>query len=291
MTKLHGVLRQGEGTGELRFGIHKLLHRIGDRSNGSDAEPWPNIWMDGLFGKARYKFHRLCWDALHAAARLEGTLRDADKVVLDPTSDSSAKLDVTAAVTKDATLYLDVILFYFRILADCLAMVVPNLYGQDGRAIKSKARDSFRAHRRWFERNSDFDPAYAHILKEDTGWFDQLAGEDGGWRDDLVHRAGRWQIAIVYSPEVSLHVGINRPAHPPYPNLIDELREAVRSFCVYLDLVTVHFANRINLESAVPLFDPTNPSQWACHFIHGGSEGLWILPEITEGPAPPVAAP
>jgi hypothetical protein len=188
-------------------------------------------------------------------------------------------MDATAVATKDATLYLDLLLLYFRVQADCVATVVPSLYGLAGQRIVEKARDSFRRHRQWFQKHADFDPKYAAILTDHTGWFDSLSGDDG-WRDDLIHRLGTWQIAVVTGTVTAVHVGIDRPAHPPYPNLLVELRSAVEEYCAFLDAATNHFSCRINSEATTSLFDVADERGWGCNFIRGGGQGLWILPRL-----------
>jgi hypothetical protein len=268
--------------------MHKLLGRIESEFRPVESDPrrgcqlWPNVWVDGLFVKAHYKFHRVCWDALHAAALLERTVRAAGGVILSSSADSGRRMDAIATVTKDATIYLDVLMFYFRIHADCLAALVPNLYGTAGQRISKKARDSFRQHRRWFQKNREFDPTYADIVRDGTSWFDILSGEDAGWRDDLVHRFGTWQIALRIGSTAELLAGIDRPVHPDYPNLLDEFRRAVSEYCAFLDAATSHFARRINSETRETVFDLAQSRQWGCGFVQGGSPGLWILPTLAD---------
>jgi hypothetical protein len=187
-------------------------------------------------------------------------------------TDGSAGMDATALATKDATLYLDSLISYFRVQANCVATIVPNLNGIAGQRIRGKARDGFRQHRRWFQRHADFDPEYAAILTQHTGWFESLSGDDG-WRDDLIHRLGTWQIAVVTGAVTYMHLAIDRPAQPPFPNLLVELRSAVEEYCTFLDAITNHFSRRINAEATTPISDLADERNWGCNFISGGGQG------------------
>ena len=283
--RLHGVRRAGDGTGELLFGMHKLLQAIEQQFRPTPKEPcrgsdlWPDVWVDGLFLKGSYKFHRVCWDGLHAAGHLERTIAVVAEVFLRKPRDHSAEIHALNAATRDATIYLEVLIYYFRILADCLAVVVPNLYGRDGMKVKDKARGSFREHCKWFKKNLSFDPAYTAIVNEQTAWFDRIAGENG-WRDDLVHRLGTWQMCLSIGETVKLHARIDEGAHPSGPNLLDELTEAVAGCCAYLDATTHHFAQRINTQLTEPMFKTADQRQWGCVFIEGGDRGAWVLPTL-----------
>lgn len=288
LQRLHGVRWLENGSGLWLFGIHFLLSVMerefppnpNDTRRGSHL--WPNVWVDGLFLKALYKFHRVGHDAIHAAANLEKTLAAATATLR--ADGETARMDVVSSTTKDATLFLDLMLLYFRIQADCLAMVIPNLYGVAGQAVRPRARDSFRTHRKWFQGHRDFDPEYAAILDQHTKWFDSLSGEDEGWRDSLVHRFGTYQIELEISAtyEVSLHVQIDAPVWPGGPNLLVELSDAVADYCRYLDALTVHFARRINSETTERLFDLENERACSCSFIPKGGSGLWILPLLRD---------
>jgi hypothetical protein len=281
---LHGVRWNTDGSGTLLFGIHRLFARIENSFRPTQANPqtgselWPDVWIDPLFLKAHYKFHRTLHDALHAAARLGETIRSAEGLRDEGRPEH---MDLLSTVTKDATLYLDALLVYFKLQADCLAMIVPNLYGRNGQQIKGKARGNFREQRKWFMKRPTFDPTYLTCLKECTGWFDRLSGDDTGWRDDVVHRFGTYNISAVIGDEaVSLHVELGRPAHAPYTNLLGDLRDAIGDYCCFLDRITDHFAEHVNAQLTTPLFDVSNETQWGCRFIDGGSPGIWLLPPI-----------
>lgn len=289
--RLHGVRIESDGSGDLLFGFHRLLDAIAREPAAADAEVsqgtvmWPQAWRDGLFIKAHYKFHRLCWDSLHAAARLEAAVKSAEATLIRSPRGSLEVMQAVSLTTKDVTLYLDVLIFYFRMLADCFAMVLPALYGTEGQAIPKKSRDSFRKHRNWFDRNVRFDSQYAEILKEETGWFDALSG-DSGWRDDLVHRFATWQIECAVGHPMPLDVTLIRGGWHPSPNLVDELLTAVAGFCRFLDVSTVHFARRINSAASSARFDLADEGQWGCHFDRSEGAGYWLLPRLPPSQQP-----
>lgn len=289
--QLHGVRIEPDGSGDLLFGLHRLLERIErlpsspDAGQTGDTFAWPHAWKDELFMKAHYKFHRLCWDSLHAAARLERAVKSAEAILVRSPAGSWEVMETVSLTTKDATLYLDVLMFYFRMLADCFAMVLPALYGTSGQAIPKKSRYSFRKHRTWFSKNSQFDLQYADILNKHTGWFDALSG-DNGWRDDLVHRFGTWQIGLAAGRPLPVDVTLIRGGWHPSPNLIDELLSAVAGFCQFLDSTTVHFARRINSAASGQLFDLADEAQWGCSFDKSDNAGYWLLPALAPRPAP-----
>lgn len=86
-----------------------------------------------------------------------------------------------------AQLYIDSMLFYIRILADCYSEIVPYFYIKNQNNIK---RDSFRDQQKWFlQYGKELDAEYCDILENKTAWFDKIAGKNPiGARDAIVHK-------------------------------------------------------------------------------------------------------
>jgi len=203
--KYHGLVLCKPNGGELRFGFAQLIDRClswrwVDSGNVSDS------LKDTLS-----RFHnRTYWQC---AAKIKDTVHKLDKTIsyLGQAMDiferqeefafDGAPLEKASTwfqATDDLPYHLDSLLAYLRIFADCVAFSVPFFF----RTKESIANRSFRDQRTWFiEKQQDFDPSYASVLREQTVWFDKLAGKDPkGVRDLHFHNFATYQLGWVAYP-------------------------------------------------------------------------------------------
>lgn len=182
----HGIERSDvDYSGRFHFATLKFLQQVDLKYRWPilireqlPSPPWPNKWLDTKFGRATDKLADT-FGKLHIASHLfnqEQTtfieFRDAE-IVADFAKAQSA--------LQRMPIFLDCMLFYLRIMADCIANVTPNLYGDVqiphvGSTTRSMSRDSFNEQRKWFKKHGQkIDPEYQEMLANHTSWFDLLA--------------------------------------------------------------------------------------------------------------------
>ncbi|MEX1009253.1 MAG: hypothetical protein WD271_15635 [Acidimicrobiia bacterium] len=153
----------------------------------------------------------------------------------------------------ELALFLDSALSYLRIQADCVAHLVPQLYGMEGRKASITTR-SFHDQQKWFrEKRPEFDPTYKAILEEERDWFESIRGLDPlpskqpGMRDMRTHTDARYQL-VVHTDDhgiSSLRPGLVDATGYRYENVLQELRTAVAGYCRFLDHSLQHFESMI----------------------------------------------
>ena len=182
----------------------------------------------------------------------------------------------------DIPLYLDLMLFYLRIQADCLANVIPYLYEQRPQI----AERSFRDKAAWFTKTQpDFDYDYAAILQTHWGWFEALAGKNSkGLRDLVVHLRGTYQLGWAQHDEPSgfeFRASVVSDASIVQDNIVPILRSINQGYFGYLDQTYDHFATRLRAEfgeELIPVGDV--PTQYY-RFEGGPLPSFWVYPMTT----------
>jgi hypothetical protein len=288
--KYHGPSYEEKGrTAWFYLGILRLLHVLVSTFRsplfpGQKRPEWPTKWLDPWFENATMQFQATFWKFDKAASCfgqcVEVVKHDRDSLQ----AHDVAKLN---GAIGDIPLYLDSMLFYFRIQADCLAAVIPNFYGQRGRMI---ARRSFREHGKCFmDKRPDFDPKYAEILRTYQGWFKTLAGkgESEGLRDAITHRFGRYQLGWNVgdkSDEFEFRASLIGDAGFVCENLVPTLKSMMADYYFYLDRIYMYFTERLRAElgdEVIPAGDKL--AQYARFTWEEGSSfpSFWIYPTLT----------
>ncbi len=249
-----------------------------------NAPTWAYHTFDNQFRWAAEKLWDTVWKINRLAELFEvarGNLRE-----LEPPSvpvEDVAKL--TTALT-DIPIYLETLIVYLRIFADCIANLTPYLYGQKG---KNLPRDSFREQRQWFvQKRSNFDHDYSVILKSSTRWFDVLAGDPPrfvGVRDAVVHFRGG--IQLMYQPaRTGRPTRVIATLYSDYrtitTDLIATLQKLFADMCLFLDRFVEHFAQRANKQTKSPMFDMSN-SQALLFQYEGELPSAWLYPPVVPG--------
>ena len=253
--RYHGLVLRGTDCGEFRFGISQLIDRCQScRWFGTED-------MSTSLKETLARFHnRTYWQCackcndtvhkLHKAVSSLGrgmdTFERHDEFVFDGASLDTAAVWLQAA--DDLPYHFDSLLSYLRILADCIAYSVPFFY----RTKESIPNRSFRDQRKWFvERCPDFDPAYTSVLREQTAWFDKLAGKvPRGVRDLHFHRFATYQLGWVTcrTGERTISVQQITAGGIEHPDLTFTLSAIIGEFFAYLDAVYILFSDRLTKE-------------------------------------------
>lgn len=298
--RYHGLeTTDGVDEGWVRFGFLRLLQALSTSfrfpfpAPGGAAERlrWQEAWFDRKFDQAVRRFQDIFFKLDRVAAHFSECLDEIRRfgTTLDDVRrpDQSASLDIAAFARfqnayGDVEIYLDSLLFYLRIHADCIANIVPNLYGQQARRA-SLARDSFRDHIRWFGRMSAFDPVYAAFLSTNTGWFEKLAGgsRGQGLRDKIVHHRATYQLSWTTGSRFELHAGLVGDSGFLIHDVVSEVKEIVGGYCLYLDGLLEHFSRHLQSEiqgSVVPSL-PDGARYY--RFTGGPLASAWIYPLVT----------
>ncbi len=190
---------------------------------------------------------------------------------------------------EDFEMYLDMLVTYLRVQADCIAGLFASLYGE--RAKKASiAWESFRKHIVWFSKTSPaFDPGYAEVVRRHSGWFHKLATADRpGWglRDGIIHGMARYQFQIsdgVGPPSI----GLTRRPDKKIEDVPGEIRNIVDGLTLYLDATYEVFLGRMG-----HAIDPRHRHGFeaAFHFRASSSHlpdveqhpGRWMYPLIEQ---------
>ncbi|MCD4824758.1 MAG: hypothetical protein K8S55_09125 [Phycisphaerae bacterium] len=285
--KFHGIEYDDEEktSGILRVGMLRFIEILYAEFcfptfKPEESAEWPEKWIDGKFCGAAdkikdtfMKFHTV---SRYLSQSIELFMRNKD-------SREKNQYDHFSKAMMDIPIFLDSLLFYLRIQADCLANIIPNFYGEEGKR-QSISRDSFRGQIKWFIK-TEFDPDYTKILSENTEWFDMLAGNSRGQglRDRLVHDRGVYQLgytSLSTGENVSFNASlINESGYYIENNLISTLGKMVEGYFEFLEKAYVHFT-RLVLKNVkgVSLEDINKSSQFLKFTAGLGS--AWIYPKI-----------
>ncbi|MBI4826356.1 MAG: hypothetical protein HY807_08045 [Nitrospirae bacterium] len=288
--KFHGIEYDDElkTSGVLRVGMLRFIEILYVEFyytlifKPNEAAEWPEKWLDGKFHGAVDKFKDtfLKFDTIsrYLSKNIEVALIHKDSRELDQYSHF-----LKAMV--DIPINLDSLLLYLRVQADCLANVIPNFYGEEGKR-QSIARDSFRAQAKWFiTKKPEFDPTYTRILNEHTEWFDMLAGETRGQgiRDILVHYRGVYQLgwtSLSTGKTISFNASLRNESGYVQNDLIPILAKMVAGYFEFLEKSYVHFRQMVlgNVKGG-NFGDIHESSQYLKFSSDIGS--AWIYPKIT----------
>jgi hypothetical protein len=183
---------------------------------------------------------------------------------------------------RDVPLFLDAVLIYLRIFADCLANLTSQFYA--GKAVPYR---SFRVQAKWFtDKVPDIDPEYAHILRNQGRWFTALAGNSSerGLRDSVVHDMVRTQ--LLYQPGTTpdqnrVHAFIYGNASSAVNSLIPAIQNLVAELFAYLDSYVIHFSNRLEQEIGGSLLDWEDCRSSLLYTFEGELASRWLYPTLT----------
>ena len=199
--RVHGWIASSPRVkGKFHFAVICLLRAIEQaqafpgRNKYPTLKPWTREEADRFLlvsGKLQDTFWKL-----HRAAELLDIAR-TKFVHFHPPSATIEQVVATQQAHRDVPLFLDNVLIYLKIFADCLANLTSQLYERKGMIPCF----SFRQQKQWFiKKRTTFDLEYAEILKDQTDWFTMLAGDsdEEGLRELIMHRMVRTQ--IFYQP-------------------------------------------------------------------------------------------
>ncbi len=277
-TKISGILR----VGMLRFlEILYVEFYFTPTFRPKEASKWPEKWIDGKFRGAVdklkdtfLKFDTISW-YLSQSIELAITHKDRHEM--------NQYVHYLKAMT-DIPIYLDALLLYLRVQADCLANVIPNLYGEEGRR-QSIARESFRDQTKWFiKKKPDFDPAYTKILSENTEWFEMLAGKSRGQglRDILVHYRGVYQLgwtSLSTGETISFNASLRNESGYVENSLIPILVAMVAGYFEFMEKAYVHFRGLVLEKVRGGSFGDIYKTSQLLKFT-AGLGSAWIYPRI-----------
>ena len=267
--KLHGIEPGKPGEmGKVYFGAAQFIRLLENTYARPGLRPLKNApqWAYHTFdNRFRFAAEKL-WD--HHVENQSGrrTVRGCTSQYvkdLQPPSVPVEDLAQHTAALTDIPIYLDLLIVYLRVVADCLANVTPYLYGQKGKFL---TRNSFREQREWLVKTRpNFDPKYREILESDTRWFDVLAGNPPdvvGLRDAIIHYRGGVQL-MYRPPTSSQRRRVMAMLFSDYKtltsDLIGTLQRLFQDMCLFLDRFVEHFVQRANKQTKSLIFNVSNP--------------------------------
>jgi hypothetical protein len=287
--KHHGIYRdESTNSGWFHFGFLRLLHflvgafRMPKWPSGEKSYVWTDKWLDRKFDQATNKFQDTFWKFDRAAGYF------GDNVETIKRHHDSRDMETFAkhlSALSDTPLYLDMMLLYLRIQADCLANVIPNFYGQQAKS-QSISRDSFRNHFKWFtQKRADFDPEYSTILLANHRWFELLAGESHGQglRDIVVHQRGTYQLGWTMpdaTNDFRFRASIVGDSGFVCDDLVPTLQEIVSGYYSFLDQIFLYFSNQIRITLQDNSILAGNTVTQYYRFEGLSPSSFWIYPEI-----------
>jgi hypothetical protein len=220
--KHHGLYIDSPEHGELRFGIVKLIE-------GRQSFLWldfPNLkeaqqksikrFNNRTYWQCAEKCHDTAFKFSQALYKLSNSLaiiENQDKYCYDGATMEIAVIYFQAI--REAPYHLDAFISYLRILADCISFALPFFY----ETKESIPNRGFRDQMKWFiNTKPTFDPEYTAILRENTKWFDLLAGKaeagssEKGIRDLNYHNFATYQIGGAVLPNGRHEVFVSQVA-------------------------------------------------------------------------------
>lgn len=253
--RYHGLVLHGTDCGEFRFGISQLINRCqswcwvgtGDMSTSLKET------LARFRNRTYWQCARKCNDTVHKLnkavsylGRGMDTFERHDEFVIDGEPIEAAAVWFQDA--DDLPYHLDSLLTYLRILADCVAFSVPFFF----RTNVSIANRSFRDQRKWFmEKRPDFYPAYTSVLRDQTEWFDKLAGKTPkGVRDLHFHQFATYQLGWVTTQTGEQIISVQQVTADGivHPDLVFTISAIIEEFFAYLDAVYTLFNDRLAQE-------------------------------------------
>ncbi len=278
-----------EGMGRLFFAVAQFIRTLENtyaRPGGRklDGAPvWPCHTFDERFRFAAEKL----WDTIWKIDRVAELTHLARSNVMDlqPPSVPEEELGRHMAALRDIPIYLETLIVYLRVVADCIANLTPYLYGLEG---KNLPRNSFRDQRKWLvSKYPNFDPKYAAILKGHTKWFDVLAGnppEFIGLRDAIIHYRGG--IQIMYQPTAGdapakLMPMLFSDYRTLTLDLFTLLQKVMKDMCVFLDRYAEHFDNIASEQTKSLFLDLNNPQAITLFQYEGELPSGWLYPVVS----------
>lgn len=291
MPKLHGfkVFEMTGTSGELHFAVINLAKAVEHMlafpalNKYPALKSWSSEEVNNLLlasGKLRDTFGKI--DRLL-------TLMDEARVKLVNFQSPTVKAEQIAAhqqAQQDFPLFLDAVLVYLKIFADCLANFTSQLLCFKKNHVPSH---SFRDQWNWFLKvRRDADPKYAAILEGHTNWFITLAGDGQvqGLRDLIVHKMVRSDLLYLpgETPDQNrvltlLYGAKTRKQGGTVINLLAELQQLLTGLFEFLDLYTVHFTERLQEAIGGGLPEPTGSLLY--RFNDGRLASDWLYPQLT----------
>lgn len=284
----HGIENDdGSMPSWFRFGILRLAHALSHFKGTDGAVPpdWTKNWRTRRFHQATSKLQDSVWKFDRAAGHVNRCREAICRSVTQEAEDERRQRPIDdvylahLSALQDIPLFLDSMLFYLRIQADAYAVIVPFFY----QTPNEIAWRSFRDQITWFLRKSaEFDPTYTAILRENLGWFDELAGKNpSGLRDVVVHRGGTYQLGwTVPSADDSfdLRASLVNSSGFVEEDLINALNRITTGWFRFLDLSWSHFSRRLNNLVGLHV-DELQTRLFKC----GGQElpSFWVYPKAT----------
>jgi hypothetical protein len=290
---LHGIeSRQDEHGGRVFFGVSQfiqLLESTYARPGGrvlKNAPTWPYNTFDNSYRFAAEKLKDTLWKINRVAELFELSRRNVRE--LEPPSVSQEEIARLQTALTDIPIYLEMLLIYLRIFADCLANLTPYLFGQKGKHI---TRSSFREQRVWFvKKRATLDCEYAAILKSNTKWFDFLAGDPPqfvGLRDAIIHYRGGIQLMFQPArPDRATRViaALYSDYNTISSDLVTTLQRLFQDLCLFLDRYVDHFVRSVSSQTKSPIFNVANPQAILFFQYEGELPSAWLYPQIrTQG--------
>lgn len=271
----------------LWFGILRFLETLHQFYSWplqhSDSEPpvWEHKWFDAKFNQAVRRIRDTFWKVNRVAGHLH------TNIVTFRANWGEKELERFGKATsalQDIELFLDLLLLYTRIQADCVANVIPNLYGIEGRR-SSIPRQSLNGQMRWFlKTRPDFDPDYSDHLRSNVQWFSALAGDQQGQRlrDIMVHYRGLYQVGWAGTPSGSgfqLKAAMVTDTRFVSEDMLEDLKGIMEGYCRFLDMVLTYFWSRLEDELGGQLMPRTQEYFQIYHFPVS-HPSLWVYPVV-----------
>jgi hypothetical protein len=291
-TKFHGVRFDESSTtsGWIHFGFLRLLHVIYNFQY-EKYPAWPNKWLDRKFSQAVIKFEDCFWKFNRVAELFFGCLETFKRY---HNSLKVGDVESSERALQDIQIYLDSMLFYLRIQLECLADVIPNLYGQRG-SQQSIARNGFTDHKSWFtKKRKDFDPKYTSILELESNrdWFKLLVGEGKGpgrLRDVVTHQRGVYQLDWSIpgmGAGLGLWAALVGDSGFAEEDVVVAIKSIVTGYFLFLDELYQHFGELLRVEVGEEFIKADSKMSKYKHFTGGTLPSFWVYPLILTNPTP-----
>lgn len=281
---LHGISPSAPGiNGLFYFGVASFMRAL----EGSYARPGmttvgPLSSFDRHFRLAAENMLDTIWKIDRVAELLEAS-RQQFRLLDESTTQQQMVLSQNAL--KDVPIYLESLIIYLKIFADCLAKLTPYLYLQKKGTVCS---ESFRDQRKWFIKTRPaFDKEYGSILERHSRWFDVLAGKGGknehGLRDAIIHYGGGIQLMIRPSPlklnpELVAHLySSSSSVWAVFPTL----QGVVKDLFYFLDLYLIHFNQLTATKLGTPVLDLGTSRAALLFEFEGNLPSSWLYPHLT----------
>jgi len=249
--KYHGIKILSEKSCEYHFGMVRLIEFCNPLGwIGENKTEKTKSFLRRFDNRVYWQCARKCRDTvwkIHTAviylSDYVHIFEKRDKYMYDGAPPEEWSVFMNAS--DEIPYHLDSLITYIRILADCIAFSVPFFY----RTNKRIAYRSFREHRNWFLKiDNKFDPAYSHILENQTSWFEKIAGkEPQGIRDIVFHNFGTYQLgdSLFSDGKTKIRIELVSSKGVIVPEVTFTLEEIIHGFYDYLDAIYILFGNRI----------------------------------------------